>query len=150
MLTPPFRHGSFSRDLYKSRNSPRVHFQLSGLFGPQVLPLATFSKSVPASARKVLRAPRLHALKILKGLKLKGLLPRQLRLDPRISCFEFVELGRKYSSYTPTELRQIFACVNVSRTGKLSYCEWLAAGAPANWYSQQCNAERAPLDVQDL
>ena len=40
--------------------------------------------------------------------------------------------------------------LQVSRNGKLSYCEWLAAGAPADWYSQQCHAERAfdTLDVQ--
>ena len=39
----------------------------------------------------------------------------------RISCFEFVELGRKYSSFSSTELRHIFATANVSKTGKLSY-----------------------------
>eukprot|EP00913_Durusdinium_trenchii_P028564 g26791.t1 len=67
-----------------------------------------------------------------------------------VSCFEFVELGRKYSRFTSKELRKMFAAANVSRNGKLSYCEWLAAGAPADWYSQQCHAERAfdTLDVQ--
>eukprot|EP00435_Cladocopium_sp_Y103_P049309 s875_g14.t2 len=67
-----------------------------------------------------------------------------------ISCFEFVELGRKYSRFKPQELRQIFACANVSRNGKLSYCEWLAACAPAKWYGDTCNAERAfdTLDVK--
>ncbi|CAJ1338038.1 unnamed protein product [Effrenium voratum] len=69
---------------------------------------------------------------------------------PRISCFEFVELGRKHSAFSPAELRRSFAVANVSRSGKLSYCEWLAAAAPADWYSQQSNAQRAfdTLDVK--
>eukprot|EP00438_Fugacium_kawagutii_P019215 Skav226212 [mRNA] locus=scaffold2208:595290:597250:- [translate_table: standard] len=69
-----------------------------------------------------------------------------------ISCFEFVELGRRFSRFRPQELRQIFACANVSRTGKLSYCEWLAACAPAEWYQDTCNASRAfeTLDVKRL
>ena len=51
----------------------------------------------------------------------------------RISCFEFVELGRKYSSFSATELRQIFATANVSKTGKLSYCTLPASCLVAWW-----------------
>eukprot|EP00439_Symbiodinium_sp_Y106_P032374 s499_g3.t2 len=67
-----------------------------------------------------------------------------------ISCFEFVELGRKYSSFSSTELRHIFATANVSKTGKLSYCEWLTASADDQWYRVEEHAERAfdTLDVK--
>ncbi|CAE7177967.1 CPK12 [Symbiodinium necroappetens] len=60
-----------------------------------------------------------------------------------ISCFEFVELGRKYSSFSSTELRHIFATANVSKSGKLSYCEWLTASADDQWYRMEEHAARA-------
>eukprot|EP00930_Biecheleria_cincta_P032248 TRINITY_DN22381_c0_g1_i1.p1 TRINITY_DN22381_c0_g1~~TRINITY_DN22381_c0_g1_i1.p1 ORF type:complete len:551 (-),score=71.64 TRINITY_DN22381_c0_g1_i1:8-1660(-) len=60
-----------------------------------------------------------------------------------ISCFEFVELGRRYSQLSTKDLRSIFTTANFSRTGKLSYCEWLAAAAPKEWYEKPDHAQRA-------
>ncbi|CAE6972398.1 CIPK25 [Symbiodinium sp. KB8] len=54
--------------------------------------------------------------KVITGIaRWRGILVR----GSRISCFEFVELGRKYSSFSSTELRHIFATANVSKSGQL-------------------------------
>lgn len=67
-----------------------------------------------------------------------------------ISCYEFVELGRQYSSFPSNDLRAMFIAADLSRTGKLSYCEWLAATAPSDWFCVAEHAERAfdTLDVK--
>jgi Ca2+-binding EF-hand superfamily protein len=66
-----------------------------------------------------------------------------------ISCFEFVELGRRHTDFTTDELRDMFVSANCSGSGSLSYCEWLAAGAPLEWFGHREFAQRAfeSLDV---
>lgn len=80
-----------------------------------------------------------HHMEQLRG----AFLAADKGMSSGISCFEFVELGRRYSSLSTKDLRFIFTTANFSRTGKLSYCEWLAAAAPKEWYEKPDHAQRA-------
>jgi len=67
-----------------------------------------------------------------------------------ISCFRFVELGRRYSDLSSAELRGMFSEADFSKTGKISYCEWLAAACPSDWVETHDHKLRAfeTLDVR--
>lgn len=60
----------------------------------------------------------------------------------KLSVEDFVRLSEQ-AGLSMKEARQVFTCVNASKSGDISYSEWLAAAAPEDWYCHPEYSQRA-------